>query len=699
MINAAPYLAPPPAPPHDPTAWRLDARCGWQGARWQGVAERGSARELVLAASPTGARTLAEANGSFGGLRPPANVALAADGSVFLLDRAAARLKRFDPCECRFDTVPCFGGPGAGPRQLAEAAAIGISRGVLHVCDRANHRVVLVALHGFVVLEHWPTPAEAGLTQPWQPQSIAFDARGRVYVSDAANLQVHRLDACGRWQRCWAGLGVPRHLASDRDGRVVVWIEDLPPRVLRLDDDGGTAPLPLDADAARERFPAPPLGVGPGGELHLGASCADAAHAARVFDAAGEPIADPPALPLPAFASAGVFRSGALDSEIDHCQWHRVVLHGALGAGCAVEVSTCCADVALSDAEIDALPEDAWRPAATATTFESGGRWDALVRSTPGRWLWLRLRLRGDGSATPRLAAIEVEFPRISLRRYLPAVFGAEPTSADFTDRFLALFDQTLRSIEGHIDRQPRWLDPLSAPAGREHGIDFLSWLGSWIGEPVDRQLPEARRRRLLELAPSLVDRRGTAAGLRRQLLLYLGVEPSRCGAMLLLEHFRLRRWLFVGGSRLGDAAVLWGERIVNRSVLDGGARLDGSQLVSTQDPPRDPFHWHAHRFTVFLPAALATSSGVRRGVERLLAAESPAHTAWQIRWVEPRFRVGVQAMLGLDSVIGRPPAPGITLGAGTPGRPAVLGAPPHAQGRPQFQLGGARVGARTRLG
>src|SRR5262249_21218409 len=79
--------------------------------------------------------------------------------------------------------------------------------------------------------------------------------------------------------------------------------------------------------------------------------------------------------------------------------------------------------------------------------------------------------------------------------RYLPAVYGQEPVSADFTDRFLALYDTTLRSIERQLDTQARLFDPLSAPAERPGGAstDFLTWLASWLGLPFDRQRPEGK--------------------------------------------------------------------------------------------------------------------------------------------------------------------------------------------------------------
>jgi hypothetical protein len=129
---------------------------------------------------------------------------------------------------------------------------------------------------------------------------------------------------------------------------------------------------------------------------------------------------------------------------------------------------------------------------------------------------------------------------------------------------------------------------------------------------------------------------------------------------------------------------MLWGQSIVNRSQLSGpvtagNARLGVTQLKTSQDPLRDPFHVYAHRFTLFLPGWLARRSGLKRALERLVAAEKPAHTQATIRWVEPRMRIGVQAVIGLDAVIGCWPV-GVALadanGEGSRlGRATVLGA------------------------
>ena len=138
--------------------------------------------------------------------------------------------------------------------------------------------------------------------------------------------------------------------------------------------------------------------------------------------------------------------------------------------------------------------------------------------------------------------------------------------------------------------------------------------------------------------------------------------------------------------SRLGESAHTAGGR-------DAGSRLDG-----VPDPYHDPFRVHAHQFTVFVPAWVGRSARDRRALERLLHDESPAHTRWHVEYVAPRFRVGVQSAIGLDTVVGAYPAGGVRLGETTLDRATVLGpapGPPH----PALRVGAhAPLGVTTRL-
>jgi len=174
--------------------------------------------------------------------------------------------------------------------------------------------------------------------------------------------------------------------------------------------------------------------------------------------------------------------------------------------------------------------------------------------------------------------------------------------------------------------------------------------------------------------------------------------EPPRLPT-LLLEHWRLRRWLFVGAAKLGDESMLWGKAIVNRSRLDDGARADVTRLISEQDPYRDPFHVYASTYTVFLPACVARDATARKGLENLLRDESPAHTRWHLELVEPRFRIGVQSMIGYDSVVGRYPAARVTLNSSILGRSTILGGPSDKARGPSMRVGStSRIGSTTML-
>lgn len=721
-VSHAAYLRSVPAPPHDPRRIRLDFRAGWRAdvldklalvAPGDVCAQAGSA--LQLAAHPDAALTLGGgATGSFGGLLPPFTVARAPDGAVMLLDRASGALKRFDGCACRFVTVPHTFGLGDGPRQLADPGGIAACGEMLLVADTGHGRISVFSFYGYVLRAHWTPPAGA-VAQPWQPVAVAA-RRGRVVVADRANGALHFIHPTGRWLAVHTGFGAVNAVAFDRHGDVLVTADGADAAARVAWSSGAVLASETLPAAWRAELPPRPFPVSPSGAVELSSFCAEPT-SPRWFDLSGQPLPDGPGGPGVLFEKAGSYISDPLDSRLHRCVWDRVLLSLSVPQGGSVRVLTYTAETPRTSGEIAALPPEAWTatPRATAASVTDGA-WDALIRARPGRYLWLRLDLTGDGAATPQVHAADVDFPRISLRRYLPGVYGQEPVSADFTDRFLAVFDRGLRQIEEKIDRQADYFDPLSAPAG-PGARDFLSWLAGWVGVTLDRQLPLAQRRRILKGAGKLFALRGTKTGLRGLLELYLGLDRRGCAQrdpccglcttasppawqppQLILEHFTLRRWLFVGTGRLGDDARLWGERIVNRSKLEtagttgqGGAQLGVTQLKTIQEPHLDPFNVYAHRFSVFLPAWIARLPGRRRMVERLVRAESPAHTAAQIEWVAPRFRVGVQSMIGFDAVIGCY-QPGIALGSDRLGKGTVL---PSADGRDRPPA----LGKTTRVG
>ncbi|MFL5256251.1 MAG: phage tail protein [Rhodopila sp.] len=707
-MSAAAYRAPRPAPPHDPLCLRLSGHDRWRdsGAGTGLAVPRGSGRLTLAIVSPPGPALL-DPLGLLGGLVPPPWVALAPDGALYLLDRTGRRLLWFDACACGFVPLPCLAAPAPlDPRALEMPVAIAAGNSALVLADGHDQGAI-------VVLARRDLSVRMVRQRNWRPGPVAIDSDGRFYVADMNGGAVHRFTADGRWLGTITGLGVINGMTVDRSGRLYVVSADA---VRRFTPAGAAIDQPADVAAIRPAFSKLPFGIDAAGRLVLADLCR-AAGATPIgfglFDTTGAPLAGAPAAwPHAVYTTAGRLVTGPLDSHIAACVWHRIVLLDVdLPAHTGLRIRARTDEIELPIDLIAPAVDSGW----SAPQIWRGpmrGHIECLFTNNPGRYLWLEISLQGSGAATPSVAASEIEFPRIPLRRYLPAAFAQDPVTGEFADRFLALFDQAFRSVERQIDNEAALFDPRSTRP------DMLTWLASWVGLRFPGGATTAEQRRLLRAVPQLYAKRGTVEGLRQLLVLYLDLnrgacEPRPCRwgpacpplrppdvhlPKILLEHWRLRRWLILGRGRLGEASQLWGESILNRSRLDSNAQLGVTQLKLERDPIRDPFHADAHIFSVFLPAGSARKSVARQRIEALIRAESPAHTKAIVHWVEPNMRLGLQSTLGFDSVIGmRPPAP-VMLDAAKLGRATVLRreGPPSA-GVPLER--GTRLAVGTRLG
>jgi phage tail-like protein len=99
----------------------------------------------------------------------------------------------------------------------------------------------------------------------------------------------------------------------------------------------------------------------------------------------------------------------------------------------------------------------------------------------------------------------------------LPALYQQDP----FVQRFVSGFDDALAPVFCTLDNFGAYLDPALAPA------DFLSWLGAWLGLPLDETWSRAQQRRLLERAGDLYRWRGTTRGLAELIELTTGAVPE----------------------------------------------------------------------------------------------------------------------------------------------------------------------------
>jgi hypothetical protein len=179
---------------------------------------------------------------------------------------------------------------------------------------------------------------------------------------------------------------------------------------------------------------------------------------------------------------------------------------------------------------------------------------------------------------------------------------------------------------------------------------------------------------------------------LRLHIQLVCGLEPQ------ILEHYRLRRWLFLNQGRLGDDAVLWGAEIVDRLQLNKHAQIGNFQLRDIGDPLRDPFHTHAHQYTIYVPWAAAEREQLL--LEDMIALSAPAHTQGEIQFVGPHMCVGNQSIVGVNTVIARYPSGVALAGAKQRLGDGTVLSPSHDEStQPRLRVGlRARIGSSTHL-
>lgn len=546
-------------------------------------------------------------------------------------------------------------------------------------------------------------PVAASAPDAWEPVDVARSDED-VYILDRrhARVYVHRV---GR-----ETLRVAAHdpAAADRWGRLHV---DEAGRLLVLDERTSVVRA-IGAHGELVEVDAPPFPARP-------TSAGDVtATPDLVVDRDGRPCAvDPYAVDrADVWVRAGEAICGPLDSRIHDCVWDRMAIGiGDFPPGCAVEVSS----FASNDGVRPPLP--AWEPCLTlvAPLQEPpgpDGRFtvppaDCLVQSEAGRFLWLRLRLRGDGLRTPAIDAIRVHYPRQRLLDELPAVFSHDDESRRFLDRLLAAFRVEFDRIDRFIDDGAALIDPRAVPDGA-----LLDFLASWLGVAFDGGWTWAQKRRLLTVMPRVLGRRGRVDGLKVLLAAYLSnvssmplAEIERLGFPMVLEGFRERaqRRLTVDGWRLGEEIPLATAPYSRRLRLDdpgGGER----ELVSVGTPDADWAAEYAHRFRVVVPAALVQTAASEQMLRRVIESEKPAHTHYDLCLVPSSVQVGVQSTLGIDMIVGEPPRMRLGCAAdasGAPGAPprnalghtALLGG--RREGHPSFALDrGARIGRETVL-
>ena len=263
---------------------------------------------------------------------------------------------------------------------------------------------------------------------------------------------------------------------------------------------------------------------------------------------------------------------------------------------------------------------------------------DFLVDQAPGRYLYLRLRLIGDGTTTPVVHRIRLDFPRVTSADQLPAVYTQDPAAADFTERFLSLFDAAFEDADRAVERYPALLDPGGVPD------EVLPWLGGLLGLVFDPGWDAIIRRNLINAAPALYRGRGTLTALTQVINIVFGVDVA------INELAADRAW-----GALNQASVLGSTRLFSLSRTRfrvGGSALSSAPIRSFGDPDDDPLTAQANRIQVLVPPAPGRGGPDLAALNALVVSQAPAHTIAEVRPGGLGLVVGVWSAAGVDTAL-----------------------------------------------
>ena len=155
----------------------------------------------------------------------PRAVAIAADGTVLVMDTGNKRIQRFTT-EGQF--VAGYGGFGAGDGQFWEPVGLAVdAAGNVYVADTWNRRIQRFDAN-LRYAGQWPVRSWAGesiLNKPY----LAVDGAGNVYASDPEGYRILRFTARGEFVASYGEYGadasrfnLPMGLVVDGQGRLVV---------------------------------------------------------------------------------------------------------------------------------------------------------------------------------------------------------------------------------------------------------------------------------------------------------------------------------------------------------------------------------------------------------------------------------------------------------------------------------------------
>lgn len=271
---------------------------------------------------------------------------------------------------------------------------------------------------------------------------------------------------------------------------------------------------------------------------------------------------------------------------------------------------------------------------------------DILLRNATGRYLTIALELIGTRTTSPLIDSVTAYCPRQSYLRYMPELYQNEQESAEFLERFLSVFETSFVDIQSEIEDMTQYLDPSGIPS------ESLGWLEGWLAADEYSDWPESARREYLARAPELYKKRGTQAGIREIIELYLrhatdGVSPS----------------------------TTKGDQIPTDTGPDSDTEsghmlffLDRSDIESVTSEALETLVPNDRSFVVY--CGPFESDAHEEAIETIVETEKPAHVESTVYTLDDEFVLSKDTLLGINAKLG---TQSFSLGEGVLGKDTYL--------------------------
>lgn len=640
-------------------------------------------------------------------------------------------------------------------------------RSSLFVVDSGNHCIKIFDLETFQLAEIWGQRGLGGTSQPSSkpgefntPWAAAADSSGNVYVVDYGNQRVQKFDASGQVVSQFCDhvqasgvLTQPTDIAvREESGTVWILVVDGSSATIYVFDADGQ-PV-LDSHGQQRAIQdknhlTQPMGVTVRGDaLYVGDNSSKRVVCFQIgesFEYIGVALGyDGPvaALLLDCKDGLWVHSGGALTpNELDLRKgyrtygalwgdlnkplqvddrpvlWHRLeALAKPLPANSHLDLYAYASNDLSKPPQVDPtssnpFSDPKWQSIVYTANLDVTDLYIGRAKNKNGdqnggkaKYLWVGALFSGDGTVTPEVWQLRVEFDYPSYDQYLPAVYRNNADCKEFLTRLLSLFQSFFSGVEGEIESLAALFDPRGTPKA------FLSWLAGCMGLEIDENWDEQKQREVIARIFELSGRRGTAQGLRELLQLFAGVsctieEPllnaawwslpaaDACCQECAADSSAGDNWQLTQNSRLGWTTMLAPAQ-PQGAVVGTSAVLDQSHLIPGEDFGAPLFRDVAYQFSVAVYRSQAMCPDSLVNIRKIIDQEKPAHTAYHLCVVDPLCRVGFQSRVGIDTVVAGPPR-SLALGSGQ-----TLGVDGVLAGLPAAVLGAeSRLGVTTRFG